>query len=100
MDKSNIEKVLIVESEEALRDVVVSTLRDAGYQVSTDWRQGMKSVLDFGPDAVLLGADPPQLDCCDLLSEIKGIRAHSEYTRVDFGSWRFSGTDPRAGEWR
>jgi len=72
MDKSNIEKLLVVESEEALRDVIVSTLRDAGYQVSTNWQQGMKSVLDFGPDAVLLGADPPQLDCCDLLSEIKG----------------------------
>ena len=77
MDKSNIEKLLVVESEEALRDVIVSTLRDASYQVSTDWQQGMKSVLDFGPDAVLLGADPPQLDCCDLLSEIKG----SEHTR-------------------
>jgi len=32
----------------------------------------MKSVLAFGPDAVILGADPPQLDCCDLVSEIKG----------------------------
>jgi DNA-binding response OmpR family regulator/S1-C subfamily serine protease len=72
MDKSNIEKVLVIESEEALREVIVTTLRDAGYQVSTDWQQGMKSILDFGPDAVLLAADPPQLDCCDLLSEIKG----------------------------
>src|SRR5260370_4499873 len=32
----------------------------------------MKAVLAFNPDAVVLGADPPQLDCCDLLSEIKG----------------------------
>src|ERR1700758_618294 len=37
----------------------------------------MKAVLDFAPDAVVLGADPPQLDCCDLLSEIKG----SEHTQ-------------------
>src|SRR5215468_2345166 len=32
----------------------------------------MKSVLGFRPDVVVLGADPPQLDCCDLLSELKG----------------------------
>jgi S1-C subfamily serine protease len=32
----------------------------------------MKAVLAFDPDAVVMGADPPQLDCCDLLSEIKG----------------------------
>jgi S1-C subfamily serine protease len=32
----------------------------------------MKTVLAFDPDAVILGANPPQLDCCDLLSEIKG----------------------------
>jgi hypothetical protein len=33
---------------------------------------GSRSSLTFDPDAVVLGADPPRLDCCDLLSEIKG----------------------------
>jgi len=42
------------------------------YEISTDSRAGIKSVLDFGADAVILGADPPELDCCNLLSEIKG----------------------------
>jgi serine protease Do len=65
-------KLLVVESDSALRDQIVALLSDAGYQVSTDYREGMKAVLAFGPDAVVLGADPPQLDCCDLLSEIKG----------------------------
>src|SRR5438094_8700001 len=38
----------------------------------------MKAVLAFNPDAVVLGADPPQLDCCDLLSEIKSSeRTHN-----------------------
>jgi len=69
-------KLLVVESDDALRDIIVTVLNDAGYQVSTDYREGMKAVLAFAPDAVVLGADPPQLDCCDLLSEIKG----SEYT--------------------
>jgi DNA-binding response OmpR family regulator len=65
-------KLLIAESDDALREQIVAVLRDAGYAVSTDYQQGMKAVLAFDPDAVVLGADPPQLDCCDLLSEIKG----------------------------
>src|ERR1700740_2131989 len=70
-------KVLVVESDDALREQIVAVLRDAGYAVSTDYQQGMKAVVAFDPDVVVLGADPPQLDCCDLLSEIKG----SEHTR-------------------
>jgi DNA-binding response OmpR family regulator len=65
-------KLLVVESDDALREQLVAVLRDAGYEVSTDYRQGMKAVVAFDPDAVILGANPPQLDCCDLLSEIKG----------------------------
>lgn len=69
---SNTGKLLVVESDAALQQQVVTVLRDAGYQVSTDVLGGMKAVLAFAPDVVILGADPPQLDCCDLLSEIKG----------------------------
>src|SRR5262245_41960282 len=65
-------KLLVVESDEALRAHIIAVLTDAGYEVSGDSHGGMKAVLAFGPDAVVLGADPPQLDCCDLLSEIKG----------------------------
>jgi DNA-binding response OmpR family regulator/S1-C subfamily serine protease len=65
-------KVLVVESDASVRDHVVAVLSDAGYEVSTDYQGGMKAVVAFNPDTVVLGADPPQLDCCDLLSEIKG----------------------------
>src|SRR5258707_877297 len=75
------EKLLVVESDDALRGRIVAALRDAGYEVSTDYRVGMKSFLAFGPDAVILGANPPQLDCCDLLSEIKGSE-HTQNIRV------------------
>ena len=70
-------KVLVVERDDALREHVVAVLSDAGYSVSSDCRGGMKAVLAFEPDAVVMGANPPELDCCDLLSEIKG----SEDTR-------------------
>jgi len=68
----NAGKILVVESDESLRQQIVAALSDAGYDVSTDYQGGMKAVLAFSPDTVILGADPPQLDCCDLLSEIKG----------------------------
>jgi S1-C subfamily serine protease/DNA-binding NarL/FixJ family response regulator len=74
-------KLLVVESDDALRATLVALLGDAGYEVSTDYSGGMKAVLAFDPDLVILGADPPQLDCCDLLSEIKGSR-HTRNIRV------------------
>ena len=55
-------KLLVVESDDALREQIVAALSGAGYEVSTDYREGMKAVLGFNPDAVVLGADPPQLD--------------------------------------
>ena len=68
----NAGKILVAESDDSLREHIVWVLSDAGYEVSTDYRGGMKAVVAFNPDIVVLGADPPQLDCCDLLSEIKG----------------------------
>jgi DNA-binding response OmpR family regulator/S1-C subfamily serine protease len=65
-------KVFVVEADEALRAHLITVLSDAGYEVSGESLGGMKAVAAFDPDAVILGADPPQLDCCDLLSEIKG----------------------------
>jgi len=70
--QSNSEKLLVVESDPGVRETIVELLTDAGYHISTDYHAGMKSILEFDPDAVILGANPPQLDCCDLLSEIKG----------------------------
>src|SRR6267143_2074992 len=77
----NAGKLLVVESDETVRNHIVAVLSDAGYEVSTDYREGMKAVLAFDPDAVILGAYPPQLDCCDLLSEIRGSE-HTHDIRV------------------
>jgi DNA-binding response OmpR family regulator/S1-C subfamily serine protease len=70
-------KVLVAESDDSLREHIVTVLSDAGYEVSTECQGGIKAVVAFNPEIVVLGADPPRLDCCDLLSEIKG----SEQTR-------------------
>jgi DNA-binding response OmpR family regulator/S1-C subfamily serine protease len=74
-------KLLVVESDDALRATLITLLGDAGYNVSTDYSGEMPAVLAFEPDLVILGADPPQLDCCDLLSEIKASR-HTQNIRV------------------
>src|SRR5712691_1367440 len=74
-------KVLVVESDERLREQIVAVLSDAGFEVTTDYQEGMNAVLAFDPDVVVLGADPPQLDCCELLSEIKGSE-HTQNIRV------------------
>src|SRR5215831_14722852 len=69
---SKAEKLLVVESDDALREGIAAVLRGGGYEVSTDREGGMTSVLAFSPDAVLLGADALRPDGCDLLSQIKG----------------------------
>jgi DNA-binding response OmpR family regulator/S1-C subfamily serine protease len=79
--KSKAEKLSLVESDPDLRESIAAVLRDAGYEVSTDHREGMRAILAFAPDVVVLGANPPQLNCCDLLSQIKGSE-HTQYVRV------------------
>ena len=77
----NAVKVLVIESDDALGERIVAILSDAGYEVSTDYGEGMKAILAFDPDAVVMGANPPQLDCCDLLSQIKASE-RARYIRV------------------
>jgi serine protease Do len=78
---NRMERLLVVESVDSLREGIASVVKDAGYEVSTDVQGGMKAVLAFKPDVVILGADLPKLDCCDLLSEIKGSE-HTQNIRV------------------
>ncbi len=51
-------KLLVVESDDSLRDNIVTVLSAAGFEVSTDYGDGIKTVLAFDPDVVVLGADP------------------------------------------
>jgi len=53
-DKSGSEKILVVESDDSLRESIVTVLSDAGYEVSTDYGEGMKSVVTFNPDGMIL----------------------------------------------
>ena len=61
------EKVTVLEADTGLRNHLAKILADAGYQVSAQSAATLKTVLESMPDVIVMGADPPQLDCCDLL---------------------------------
>src|SRR6266498_1697704 len=65
------DKVLVVEADANSREHVAKILTDAGYQVSAEFAVALKMVLASMPDVIVLGASPPQLDCCDLLADVK-----------------------------
>jgi S1-C subfamily serine protease/CheY-like chemotaxis protein len=65
------DKVLVVETDDSLREHTAKILSDAGYQVSAEYAVALKTVLESMPDVILLRANPPQLDCCDLLADVK-----------------------------
>src|SRR5260370_39935800 len=69
---SNGKKLMVVEADPALRRSVSRILSEAGYEVCVDYSEGLRSVVAFGPDVVILGADPPKVDCCNLLTQVKG----------------------------
>ena len=65
------DKVLVVETDDSLRERTAKILTDAGYQVSAEYVVALKNVLALMPDVIVLRANPPDLDCCDLLADVK-----------------------------
>ena len=61
-------------SDKGLNTTLASLLIASGYEISIDDGGGMKAVLAVRPDLVILTADPRQLDCCDILSEIRSSK--------------------------
>src|SRR5579884_3755945 len=74
------DKLMVVEADPILAQHVASVLTEAGYHVAVE-PATMKTVLEFTPAVIILGANPPQLDCCDLLADVKASE-QARYTRV------------------
>lgn len=66
------DKVTVAVGDAGLRDHIAMILTDAGYEVSAEPAATLKTILQIGPDVIVLSANPPQLDCCDLLADLKG----------------------------
>jgi DNA-binding response OmpR family regulator len=65
------DKILVVEADTQQREHIAEILSEAGYQVFPQSAATLRTVLEIMPDVIVLGANPPQLDCCDLLADVK-----------------------------
>jgi len=77
------ENLLIVEPDEKSRQLLLELLGSAGYDVSSapTQEEGFALVRKGGVDLFLLSADIWDLQCCNALTEIKGLAATAN-TRV------------------
>jgi len=71
------EKILVIEPEESSRQVLVELLGDAGYDVivAGSGQDGFEAASTAGVDLLILDADVSQVDCCDVLTRLKGSAA-------------------------
>lgn len=71
------DRILIIEGDPAARESLLGLLRSAGYEgeATTTAEEGFEIIQGAGADVVLLDANLSQLDCCAVLSEMKGSAA-------------------------
>ena len=70
-------KILIIEDEKSLADLLADKLRADGFEVSVagDGEAGLKMALEWRPDAVLLDIVMPKMDG---LTMLRKLREHDE----------------------
>lgn len=77
------DRILIIEGDPAARESLLALVRSAGYEAegTTTAEEGFEIIQGAGADVVLLDANLSKLDCCAVLSEMKGSAATAD-TRV------------------
>src|SRR6266446_8361915 len=68
-------KVLLFRTSDDLNARLMSELARAGYEVIAPERTDVQTVLQHEPDLILLQTDVKTLDCCGLITELKGNEA-------------------------
>jgi len=73
MNKNLNKKILIIEDEDALAQVLVDQFTSAGFSVSrgVDGEEGLRLALEQHPDAILLDMIIPKLDGFGVLEKIR-----------------------------
>lgn len=77
-------KVLIVEDEEALANIVKEEFRGAGYDVkiAKDGEEALKTAKSFHPNVILLDLILPKKNGLDVLAELKADSDLSDITVI------------------
>ena len=73
MADNSVWRILVIDDEQDVREVLALTLKDAGYTVQTaeDGLRGLAAVTDFGPHIVVTDVRMPGLDGLQLLERLK-----------------------------
>lgn len=66
-------KILVIDDEAAIREVLAASLRDDGYivEVASDGLRGLETIKAFKPDIVLLDIWMPEMDGLEVLQKAK-----------------------------
>src|SRR5712672_3133628 len=75
MREWSVPKILLFRVAHDLSASLMSELSRAGYDVATPESADVKTVLEQQPDLILLQTDVRTLDCCGLLTQLKGNEA-------------------------
>jgi DNA-binding response OmpR family regulator len=65
-------KILLLRASEELKARVMPELAGAGYDAVASAGADVQTVLQYGPDLILLETDVATLDCCGLIVQLKG----------------------------
>jgi PAS domain S-box-containing protein len=78
------EKVLLVDDDEAIREVLSLSIADLGYEVAAaaDGREALEQCKTFGPSIVLTDIKMPGMDGIELLSRIKAMNPDIEVIMI------------------
>lgn len=68
-------KILLLRASEELKARLMPELTSAGYEVLAPSTADTQTVLQHAPDLVLLQTDVTTLDCCGLITQLKGNEA-------------------------
>jgi two-component system OmpR family response regulator len=71
-------RVLVVDDEPTLAEVLASVLRYEGWEVRTaaDGSAAVRTAREFGPDAVILDVMLPDVDGLEVLRRLRGANPH------------------------
>ncbi len=78
-------KVLVVDDEAAIREILVASLKDESYEVHSahDGLSGLKAMQEFHPDIVFLDIwMPGNMDGLQLLTRAKEALSHTQYVMI------------------